>query len=118
VNTHTKSTSAKLVELTATIETLGTLVTTQMIRTFCAIAMANEAEAGVNLAELGNRLGLASSTRTRVVQALSVRRGGDGTLPGLDLVMTAPDPDDSRALLVFLTPRGRRFWATMKNIIE
>lgn len=113
-----KSASARLVELTALIETLGPLVTTQMIRTFAAIAAANEAQPGVNLAELGHRLGLASSTRTRVVQALSVRRGGDGTLPGLDLLMTTPDPADARALLVFLTPRGRRFWASLKNTID
>lgn len=113
-----KSATAKLVELTSLIESLGPLVTTQMTRTFVAIAAANETQAGVNLADLGNRLGLPSSTRTRVVQALSIRRGGDGTLPGLDLVMTVPDPEDTRALLVFLTPRGRRFWATLKSIID
>jgi DNA-binding MarR family transcriptional regulator len=89
-----------------------------MLRTFAAIAAANESQPGINLADLGQRLGLASSTRTRVVQALSVKRGGDGTLPGLKLVMTAPDPDDSRALRVFLTPRGRRFWASLKNALD
>ena len=113
-----KSASARLLELTTLIESLGPLVTTQMIRTFVAIAAANEDQPGVNLADLGQRLGLVSSTRSRVIQALSVRRGGSGTLPGLDLLMTAQDPADSRALLIFLTPRGRRFWASLKNTID
>jgi DNA-binding MarR family transcriptional regulator len=112
-----KSASAKLVEAFSLLDTVGPLVTIQTIRAFVSIASANDESAGVNMTMLGKRLGLPSSTRPRVIQALSVRRGGNDTLPGLDLVVTAVDPDDSRALLVFLTPKGRRLWASLKETI-
>jgi len=113
-----KSNSAKLYELTTLMEQVGPLVTIQTLRTFVMIAMANDERPGVNMTELGSRLGLASSTRTNVVKALSVSRAGNGKLPGLDLILTAPDPDDVRAKIVFLTPKGRRLWASLKNILE
>lgn len=116
-NVAKKSESAKLIELMTMLEGLGTLVTAQMIKAFVVIAAANEDKIGLNMVDLGNRMGLASSTRTKIIQGLSVRRGGDGTLPGLDLVVTIPDPDDVRARLILLTPKGRRLWASLKSIV-
>jgi DNA-binding MarR family transcriptional regulator len=105
-------------ELFAIMEAVGPLVTLQTMKAFVAIAMANDETAGLNMTELGKRLGLPSATRTNVVNALSVRRAGANKVPGLDLVLTAPDPDDSRAKVIFLTPKGRRLWAALKHIME
>lgn len=114
----TKSASAKLFEMATLMETVGPLVTIQTLKAFILIAQANDEQPGMNMAELGKRLGLPSSTRTNVVNALSVMRGGSvKKLPGLDLVLTAPDPDDERAKIIFLTPKGRRLWAGLKTII-
>jgi DNA-binding MarR family transcriptional regulator len=101
----------------AMLDSLGPMVTVQMVNTFVMICMANDESPGLNMADLGNRLGMGSSTRTRIIQALSVKRGGVDKLPGLDLITTASDPDDSRALLLFPTPKGRRLWAALKEVI-
>ena len=113
-----KSSSAVLYELATLMETAGPLVTIQAMKAFICIAVANDESAGMNMTELGKRLGLPSASRTNVVNALSVKRAGSNKLPGLDLVFSAPDPDDPRAKIVFLTPRGRRLWSGLKHIVE
>lgn len=113
-----KSASAKIYDALSILETVGPLVTIQAMKAFVSIAMANDDSPGMNMTDLGSRLGLPSSTRTNVVNALSVKRAGSGKLAGLDLVLTAPDPDDVRAKLIFLTPRGRRLWASLKQTME
>lgn len=113
-----KSASAKLYDAVSLMETVGPLVTIQTLKAFVTIAMSNDDSPGMNMTDLGTRLGLPSASRTNVVNALSVKRGGTNKLPGLDLVMTAPDPEDVRAKLVFLTPKGRRLWAGLKQTME
>jgi DNA-binding MarR family transcriptional regulator len=112
-----KSSSATLLELLTAMESIGELVTIQQLRAFAIIAAANEIEAGYPMRDLESRLGMPSATRTRVIDALSVKRGGD-KLRGMDLVLKTPDPHNSKATLVFLTPKGRRTWASFKHIVE
>lgn len=109
--------TSRVLALTSLLEPLGPLVNVQQLHAFVTIASMNDVHLGVPMARLGDHLGFASSTRTRIIQSLGVKRGGSGALPGLDLVTTQPDPDDSRALVIYLTPKGRRFWSSLKSIV-
>ena len=113
-----KGSAAKLLELTTVAEQMGPLVTVQMLRAFVVIAQANEDQRGLNMTELGKRLDLASASRTNIVHALSTKRGGNKKLPGLGLVVTEIDPQDVRAKIIKLTPSGRRFWLSLKSVLE
>ena len=113
-----KSSSGKLLELANFLQTMGPLVTIQAFQSFVVIARANDEKSGLKMTELGNRLGLASASRTNIVNALSVKRAGNNKLPGLDLVATETDPEDLRAKVIILTPKGKRFWATLKQILD
>ena len=55
-------------------------------------------EDGVTAKNLGGRAGLDSATLTGVLDRLAA----------MDLVERRPNPDDRRAILVFLTDKGRR----------
>jgi DNA-binding MarR family transcriptional regulator len=61
-----------------------------------AIAMLNEGP--IRLRDLADRLGVAESTATRLVDRLA----------SADLVARHPSPTDRRAVLIGLTPTGRR----------
>lgn len=72
----------------------------QQIAVFLIVAM-NE---GCSLADITERLGMASSTTSRSVDALSkLHRLGK---PGLDLVEKRIDPMDRRKKTHHLTPKG------------
>lgn len=91
----------------------------QMLQAFCVIAHYNETEGfGLNMGQLGDRLGMVSATRSRTISRLGIQRGGNRKEQGLGLIETGPDPDDPRAKIVFLTPKGRRLWAAMKQAVE
>lgn len=59
-------------------------------------------------------LGIYSSTDSRNMQSLGTKHANG---KGMGLVEIIVDPGDSRAKLVFLTPRGRRMWGRMKQAV-
>lgn len=61
---------------------------------------------GTTLGELCAQLGIAQSTGSRMIIALTAKqvRKGQG---GFDLARTFEDPQDSRRKLIWLTPKGR-----------
>ena len=92
------------------------------MQAFMVIAEANEMRKGLHTKELAKRMGLFSSTSSRNIGALGLRKypktGKQGGRAGLELITTEPNPGDKRANLLFLTPKGRAFNARMKKIIE
>lgn len=71
---------------------------------------------GLSLIELTQRLGMASSSASRNVAALSkVHRLRK---PGLDLVVSKEDPRDRRRKTHHLTPKGRRVAQQMLDALE
>lgn len=58
-------------------------------------------------------LGIYSSTMSRNIQSLGTRNSSG---KGMGLIETINDPTDSRAKLVFITPRGRRIWERIKQV--
>lgn len=63
--------------------------------------------AGVPMVDLRSQLGLPPASMSRNVAALTKdhRKGR----PGHGLVVTTPDPNNRKAVLISLTPRGRAF---------
>lgn len=56
--------------------------------------------------QLSDWLGVSLSTCSRNLTALGdVHRNGK---PGLQVVITKPDPADARRMMAFLTPKGKR----------
>ena len=71
------------------------------VQLFCLVARAGS----MSFPEIGRELGLASSSVSRSVAALSeTNRHGDG---GHNLLSTMRDPDEGRRFIAVLTPRGR-----------
>lgn len=83
---------------------------TQTANTFLFIAM----HEGCTMRELAQALGVAQSTMSRNVSALSkIHRLGKA---GLNLVQRDPDPYERRRVIVTLTPRGQKFRDTLISL--
>ena len=50
---------------------------------------------------------------SRNIQSLGTRNSSG---KGMGLIETINDPTDSRAKLLFITPRGRRIWERIKQV--
>jgi DNA-binding MarR family transcriptional regulator len=109
-------TGTRLVQLFEAAAALQTFVTVDMMLMFSIIARANEQRKGIRMKEIEAATGLGSPSCSRILQSIGMRHSRERR-PGLDLVVTAPDPGDSRALMVFVTPKGRRFWAQLSSIM-
>jgi DNA-binding MarR family transcriptional regulator len=84
----------------------------QTINTFMYVAM----HEGCTMKQLSEALGVAQSTMSRNVSALSkLHRLGK---PGLDVVKSEIDPYERRRRIVTLTPRGRKLLAEVSSILE
>jgi DNA-binding MarR family transcriptional regulator len=87
-------------------------IPTQTVNTFLYAAL----HEGCTMRDLATALGVAQSTMSRNVSALSkVHRSGR---PGLDLVRRDPDPYERRRVVVTLTPRGKKFLTGLLSILE
>jgi len=71
---------------------------------------------GLSLGELATRLGIAQSSASRNVAALSEWHSFGK--PGLDLVEAKEDPRERRRKLVTLTPKGHALVATLREILS
>lgn len=111
------STSIRVCQFCEAADNIAPLVTVHMLHIFAVIASANETRKGLHMAELAKMLGMHSSTTSRNIQALGLRHGKE-LRPGLDLVVTEPDPTDKRAFLIFVTPKGRLLWDKLKSIMR
>jgi DNA-binding MarR family transcriptional regulator len=109
------SAPAKLAMLSEIIGELEPLTSIQMLRTFIAISTLSEDSRGVMMKDIEKHLGMHSSTMSRNQQALGTRHANG---KGMGLIESISDPGDTRAKLVFLTPRGRRMWERMKQVIQ
>lgn len=74
------------------------------------------ANEGLSLGELATRLGIAQSSASRNVAALSAWHSFGK--PGLDLVEAREDPRERRRKLVTLTPKGHALVETLRAILE
>ena len=70
---------------------------------------------GISVGELAERLGIAQSSASRNVAALS--RWHSFGKAGLDLVQAQEDPRERRRKIVTLTDRGRAFLDTLRGIV-
>jgi len=70
---------------------------------------------GISIGELAERLGIAQSSASRNVAALS--RWHSFGKAGLDLVMAQEDPRERRRKVVSLTDKGRAFLADLRAIV-
>jgi DNA-binding MarR family transcriptional regulator len=87
----------------------------QMVLTFLYVASAPPNEP-ISMRELQNKLGIASSSTSRNISALSAEnRVGE---PGHDLVEKREDPNDRRNNLVRLTAKGRTFAARITDLLK
>ncbi|HSK40358.1 MAG TPA: helix-turn-helix domain-containing protein [Arenibaculum sp.] len=71
---------------------------------------------GLSIRELSERLGIAQSSASRNVAALSRWRGFDR--PGHDLVQATEDPRERRRKVVTLTPRGRALVDELRALVS
>jgi DNA-binding MarR family transcriptional regulator len=110
------SSSTKLVQIFEASAALQTFVTVDMMLMFSAIARANERRKGIHMKEIETLLGINSTNCSRILQSIGKRHKKDRR-PGLDLVFTQPDQDDVRARLVFVTPKGKKFWSQLKILL-
>jgi DNA-binding MarR family transcriptional regulator len=110
------SSSTKLVQIFEASAALQTFVTVDMMLMFSAIARANERRKGIHMKEIETLLSISSPNCSRILQSIGMRHDKQRR-PGLDLVVTEPDPDDVRARLVFVTPKGRKFWSQLKILL-
>lgn len=65
----------------------------------------------------GTRLGMSSSSSSRVALALGQHHWIKGKA-ALDLVETKLDPQDYRVKRLYLTPKGRRVFVTLADILN
>ena len=70
---------------------------------------------GISIGELADRLGIAQSSASRNVAALS--RWHSFGKAGLDLVQAQEDPRERRRKIVSLTPNGRAFLDELRAIV-
>ncbi|WP_448206460.1 MarR family winged helix-turn-helix transcriptional regulator [Azospirillum sp. sgz302134] len=71
---------------------------------------------GISIGELAERLGIAQSSASRNVAALS--RWHSFGKAGLDLVQAQEDPRERRRKIVTLTDRGRAFLDELRAIVS
>ncbi|MDE9449273.1 winged helix-turn-helix transcriptional regulator [Aliiroseovarius sp. Z3] len=104
---------AKLIyQIMSTLRVLDADMNMNQVVCLCWIAL-NEGRTQV---ELRQELGMASSTSSRSLAALSkMHRLGK---PGLDLIEWVENPDDRRAKLLFLTTRGRHLMGELVDAIR
>ncbi|HYD67541.1 winged helix-turn-helix transcriptional regulator [Azospirillum sp.] len=71
---------------------------------------------GISIGELAERLGIAQSSASRNVAALS--RWHSFGKAGLDLVQSQEDPRERRRKIVTLTDNGRAFLESLRTIVS
>lgn len=93
----------KLISLFDTLRDLNPEMPAQNVLTLLLVAQSP----GISMAELQQRLKVASSTMSRNIASLSAHRGKGEA--GLGLIEAREDIMDRRAKLVWLTPAGVKF---------
>ncbi|WP_019025376.1 MULTISPECIES: MarR family winged helix-turn-helix transcriptional regulator [unclassified Thioalkalivibrio] len=86
----------------------------QMPMQTAAIFLEVAARPGITMKDLGSRLGVAQSTCSRNVSALSRMSRNDN--PGLDLVEAREDPSERRRKQVWLTPKGKLLALSLEDV--
>ena len=71
---------------------------------------------GMSMRELAERLGIAQSSASRNVAALS--KWHSFGKPGLDLVQAEEDPRERRRKIISLTPKGHELIATLREMMQ
>ena len=71
---------------------------------------------GISMRELAERLGIAQSSASRNVAALS--KWHSFGKPGLDLVQAEADPRERRRKIISLTPKGHTLIATLRDLMN
>ena len=71
---------------------------------------------GISMRELAERLGIAQSSASRNVAALS--KWHSFGKPGLDLVQAEEDPRERRRKIISLTPKGHALIVTLRDLMN
>jgi DNA-binding MarR family transcriptional regulator len=71
---------------------------------------------GISVSELGEKLGLAQSSASRNVYALSNDKGKG--VPGLDLIVSEINPMNRRQRQLSLSLKGQKFVARLKETLS
>lgn len=103
---------ATVVHVLEAFRTLDPDLPIQYALSFMTIAR-NE---GISIGELAERLGIAQSSASRNVAALS--RWHSFGKAGLDLVQAQEDPRERRRKIVTLTDKGREFLDALRAIVN
>lgn len=92
----------KLLQIIQTLRKGGEQMPIQMAHVFIVIM----ARPGVTMAKLAEEVGISQASCSRSVAALGEwHRLGK---PGYGLIETAPDPDEGRRMIMFLSAKGRQ----------
>lgn len=78
-----------------------------MVSTLHAVLIIAQDEGRINQKTLALRLGVPTSTSTRICNALSPRQHVDAYKMGLGWLEQRQDPNERRSNLLFLTPAGK-----------
>lgn len=117
-----KHASTRAIELALLLDQeFGERAAIHLVAVFFRVCLMNDEQRGVPMTQIMRTLGMPSSSTTRNIQALGSKPpvgSAPGTKPGLGLVDVLDDPRDARAKLVFITPRGRRLWERVTNILQ
>ena len=103
---------ATVVHVLEAFRTLDPDLPIQYALSFMTIAQSE----GISIGELAERLGIAQSSASRNVAALS--RWHSFGKAGLDLVQAQEDPRERRRKIVTLTDKGRAFLEDLRAIVH
>ncbi len=103
---------ATIVHVLEAFRTLDPDLPIQYALSFMTIAQSE----GISIGELAERLGIAQSSASRNVAALS--RWHSFGKAGLDLVQAQEDPRERRRKIVTLTDKGRAFLEDLRAIVS
>jgi len=103
---------ATVVHVLEAFRTLDPDLPIQYALSFMTIAQSE----GISIGELAERLGIAQSSASRNVAALS--RWHSFGKAGLDLVQAQEDPRERRRKIVTLTDKGRAFLEDLRAIVN
>lgn len=111
------SAAHRLISVMDEFRKLDTILPLQTAQAFLIVAEAADRREPIKMKELERRLGLSQPAVSRSVAMLSFQHYREG-MKGHDLVIKAPSVENASEFVVSLTAKGRRVWATIKQIME
>lgn len=73
---------------------------------------------GITSLDLADYMGMPQGSLSRNLKKLSLYKDSKGDLRGFDLITSRPDYENRRTLALYLTDKGRKLRAELKQILE